>query len=282
MPKVRPIDDFSEFGTNGAFGSSEKVSLFSIDQVVTWARAMNIAVDWSDRTFSITDTSGRTWKTPLHDDWTRDTWGKLLGRVADLKSAYKQLASSPKHRSLSVIAVRDPRTRKMSFFESLTLMFGQTSAVYAFLRFSRAIASVASKLFSLVVVEFFDDFTQLETEELAESAQETLEALIKLIGWELATSESKRKPFDRVFTALGVVVDLSGIRSGEVLLRNKPGRIEGIRAQVDLAMRCKRMGFREALSIRGKLAFAEGQNYGRISAPASFILSRWANISKTK
>ena len=66
------------------------------------------------------------------------------------------------------------------------------------------------KLLNIVVVEFFDDFTQLESEETAESAQEALECLIGMLGWELATDDKKRKKFDTQFTALGVVVDLKG------------------------------------------------------------------------
>ena len=37
--KVRPIDDFSEFGINDAFGSEEKISMKGIDQIVAWTKA---------------------------------------------------------------------------------------------------------------------------------------------------------------------------------------------------------------------------------------------------
>ncbi len=54
-------------------------------------------------------------------------------------------------------------------------MFGEVAAVYAFLRFSRAIAALAAKLYALVVVEFFDVFTQLEAQESWDSAQVAME-----------------------------------------------------------------------------------------------------------
>ena len=41
-------------------------------------------------------------------------------------------------------------------------MFGETAAVYGFIRISRALSAIASRLFYLLVVEYFDDFTQLE------------------------------------------------------------------------------------------------------------------------
>jgi hypothetical protein len=54
-------------------------------------------------------------------------------------------------------------------------MFGETGAVYAFLRISRAIAALASRLFHLIIVEFFDDFSQIEPTASSDSAQITME-----------------------------------------------------------------------------------------------------------
>ena len=134
---------------------------------------------------------------------------------------------------------------------------------------------MAARLLHLILVEFFDDFTQLETEELAESAYESLEELIDLIGWEISTTQGKRLPFAEKFVALGVAVDLSDAEAGTVKLSNKPGRIPALRKQIEAAVSCGELSFKEALSIRGRLAFAEGQNYGRIAAPVSHMLSRW-------
>ena len=77
------------------------------------------------------------------------------------------------------------------------MMFGQTAAVNGFLRFSCALATIAARLFYLIVVEFFADFTQSEASDLAESAQETLEELKEILGWKLAWATAKRKDFSR-------------------------------------------------------------------------------------
>ena len=53
-------------------------------------------------------------------------------------------------------------------------MFGET-AVYAFLRISRALATLARRAFNLIAVEFFDDFTQIENVELSSNAQDIME-----------------------------------------------------------------------------------------------------------
>lgn len=138
--KLRPIDDFSEFSVNAAFGSSERVRMKNLDQVVSWSRAWLEAAG-RDREFSLLDSSGAEWRERLHEDWGERDWMCLVGRVADLKQAYKQLPASPAHAALNVIAVKNPNGGK-SLFRARTLMFGQAAAVYGFLRFSRAIAAL--------------------------------------------------------------------------------------------------------------------------------------------
>ena len=70
----------------------------------------------------------------------------------------------------------------------------RAAAVYGFLRFSRAIAVLATSLLSLIVIEFFDDFTQVEPASSAASAQDAIEGLFRMLGWELSKSDEKRKP----------------------------------------------------------------------------------------
>ena len=158
-------------------------------------------------------------------------------------------------------------------------MFGQTAAVYGFLRFSRAIAALGTALLNLVLVEFFDAFTQVEPAGSAASAQEAMESLIDLLGWELSTSEEKRKPFKDSSVALGVQVDFSRAVEHIILLSNKPGRVESIAAQVkEVKDRAdKVLTFKNALSLRGKVAFAEGQTFCRLTAYVARQLSEWAS-----
>ena len=89
-------------------------------------------------------------------------------------------------------------------------------------------------------------------------------------------TEEKRKPFAKEFVSLGVMVSLGSSHKGKVLLKNKPGRVEGIRFQVDEIIRCGKMGFKDALSVKGKTSYAEGQIFGRVAAPLSQMLSRWS------
>ena len=202
--KIRSIDDFSEFQVNSGFGASNKINLLSIEEVVSRARAWSEAV--SDEHLTISDSQERCWSTTLHDEWRDGKLADLVGRVGDLRSAYKQLPLSADSRRFCVIS--SPATGKAELFIPSALRFGQTAAVYAFLRFSRAISRLLSELLSLTTVEFLDDFTQLEPTASAQSAQDSFEGLLRLLGWEIATEEKKRKPFAKKFISLGALVDL--------------------------------------------------------------------------
>eukprot|EP00973_Karenia_brevis_P095366 12426998-Karenia_brevis.AAC.1 len=124
----------------------------------------------------------------------------------------------------SVIAACDPGSGEAKLFTSNTLSFGQTAAVYGFLRFSRAISALARTIFGVSTVEFFDDFTQLEPRATAESAQFALESMLDLLGWAISTGEDKRKPFGLIFDSLGARVDFSTFRLRSFKVTNKRGR----------------------------------------------------------
>ena len=107
--KVRPIDDFSENGHNWAFGTVEKIELKSLDTVVALSRAWLESIeDGRDGECQVkfTDTAGKVWRTELSPEWRRDDFIDLVGRVADLKGAYKQLACCPAHKCFGVIALQ--------------------------------------------------------------------------------------------------------------------------------------------------------------------------------
>ena len=138
--KVRPIDDFSASGLNSTFGTEEKASMRGVDQIVPWSRAWAHSI--KDGKVVLTESGGKVHSFDLHEEWSPSEWTNLVGRVADLKKAYKQLASSPLDRCFSLIAVKEPGG-DMKLFQALALMFGATAAVHSFLRFSRALSAIA-------------------------------------------------------------------------------------------------------------------------------------------
>ena len=273
--KIRPVDDFSQYGTNRAFGSRQKVSILGIDHVIAWSRALLHAEH--EGFVSVTDNEGIKWEAWLHQGWRDGEWSNLEGRVADLKNAYKQVAVAPEHCAFNIIAVYDPINKQTKLFRAIALMFGQTAAVYAFLRISRALAALGSHLLSLFLVEYFDDFTQVEAAVLGDSSQLALEELLDLLGWKVADTESKRKPACKLFLALGVQIDFRETIGNYIILRPKEGRIKSIIEMAEEVLKKGSMNFKEALSIKGKLQFAEGQLFFRVTATVCRLLSRWAS-----
>eukprot|EP00973_Karenia_brevis_P094669 12423604-Karenia_brevis.AAC.1 len=207
----------------------------SLDQVVEWSRA---------------------WQDAVKKDKSLETLNSAVGRVADLKSAYKQLPLHPGHLCFCVIAVLDPNTGVPKLFISRSLMFGQTAAVYAFLRFSRAFSFIATDVFWIFNVPFFDDFTQVEPKATAHSAMVTMEAMFDILGWQVSMSETKRLEFSKIFISLGAQLDFTDVHSGSIIIRNKPGRAQAIIEQINQALRAG-LTTPALLSIRGRIIYAE-------------------------
>ena len=105
---MRPIDDFSKYQVNSAFGTQEKILMLGLDQVVSWARAWTGSVQEGGE-ISVRDSGGKQHRRWLHPEWKDGEFTNLVGRVTNLKNAYKQLAVHPAHANLSVVAVQKPR-----------------------------------------------------------------------------------------------------------------------------------------------------------------------------
>ena len=61
-------------------------------------------------------------------------------------------------------------------------MFGETAAVYAFLRIICALSTTGALMFNSLVGEIFDDFTQVVARASSDSAMETIEEFLELLG----------------------------------------------------------------------------------------------------
>jgi len=144
--------------------------------------------------------------------------------------------------------------------------------VYHFKWVARALWTILTSLFRILCTHFFDDFPTLEAPALADSAQSTVDGVFELLGW--ATKDHLE--FSPTFAPLGVVFDLAGSSSGEIVVRNKAGRVEDLQAVAERASRDSRLIVAEARQLRGRFSYARGQTFGRCGAPALRALGRWA------
>ena len=86
-----------------------------------------------------------------------------------------------------------------------------------------------SRLFKLVVTNFFDDFCQLEVDQLQSSAWKTAERVMDLLGWDISLGEDKRQPFDKTFEIFGAVISFEPGPHRCIKVFNKESRISQIR-----------------------------------------------------
>ena len=90
-------------------------------------------------------------------------------------------------------------------------------------------------------------------------------------------SEKKRFAFEHCFVSLGAQISFGKLLSEAIVVSNKPGRIDSLERSISNVKATGVLGFREALSIKGKVAYAEGQLFGRVAAPLCRFLSSWSS-----
>ena len=262
--KIRPVDDFSQFLINSTVTCHEKIDLEGIDHICATARHFLGAWDRDN---------GR-------QCWLSESDHQLLGRCLDLKQAYKQLVRHPEDRWVSVLAVVCPTDGEVYFFEAVALPFGAISSVLAFNRVARSMRTILSRLFKLVVTNFFDDFCQLEVDQLQSSAWKTAEMVMELLGWDISMGDDKRRPFEKSFEILGAVVSFESSPCRCIRVSNKESRIVQIQDMYrELEKSMKSSISRSFLeSLKGRLLYAAGHTYGRCTQLACQLLHRVANV----
>ena len=165
----------------------------------------------------------------------------------------------------------------------MALPFGAVSSVLAFNRVARALRMVMSRLFKLVVTNFFDDFCQLEVGLLRSPAWSTAEALVALLGWKISMGEDKRHPCQKRFEILGAVVTLPEVGSKVIEVSNKQTRLEQLALQVEemKSFLGKHVARSQLESIKGRLLYASGHTYGRSTQLACQLLHKLGGSGPT-
>ena len=271
--KTRIIDDCKEPNINDAFTSVDKLALMDVDSLAAIYRFLFDSVCEAG-IVTIQLDNGEVLTAPLASHLRGSRFPQFMGRLLDLKSAYKQLGGSNETLWASILFAMNPSTGKVAFFESWALMFGATSSVYAFNRCSRALWFLATNALHLIITCFYDDFPCTEPSTSARAARSALEAFMKVLGWEYAEAEHKSLPFSNVYNPLGVTVDLSNMERGIISISNKSERIIDLIASIDSLMERSEPYPGELHALHGKMIFAMAQVCGRAAVPAIRCISR--------
>ena len=236
--KVRCVDDFTGSSINLAVQSCESPRPHTLDVV---AGLTSIMMKKSKFT--------KAW----------------VGRVFDLKSAYRQCFIHEDSLKYSFIGVYDPNDGVVKAFRMLALPFGNIKSVHSFLRISHSLWFLGSKLFKIPWTNFFDDFVTIADESEASSMTETVHCLFRLLGWKFAEGGSKAPPFNKTFSALGVNIDVSSMARGEVKIDNTESRKKDLCETIGTCLKTTKLSRHDALRLRGRMQFTSGQIYGRVA-----------------
>ncbi|CAE7739197.1 unnamed protein product [Symbiodinium sp. CCMP2592] len=203
--KIRAIDDLSEFLVNSSVTETEKITLEGVDQIVATARFFSCAAkDGEDRFRLPAENGGHP-----HDAWA------------------------------TILAVYDPNEDEVKFFEAVALPFGAVSSVTGFNHAARALKLILSRLLWLVNTSYYDDFTQLDFEALAESSETTAERIMDLLGWEISNGEKLHRMRRASTSWESPLILVSPTRADKNTLQNS------------------------LASFKGRLLFATNHVYGR-------------------
>ena len=257
--KTRVIDDFSENGTNSAFAAQEKIDLKALDHLA-WCAATISNAAFSSGVVRVKLVDGEVLEAPVHRHW-KSGGEKLVTKTVDLKSAYKQLAIHPGEQRRSVISVKHPKTGEVFGFVSRTLPFGASAAVLAFNRVARLVWRVLVDA-GILCTNYFDDYPVLEFSGSAAVTVPAIRSVMSMLGFRC--SVDKEVDFSEKTEMLGVCFDTTDVENGNVLISNKPSRVEALSKNIDEVLKLGSIKSSDVARLFGRLQFAEHQLSGRI------------------
>ena len=218
-PKIRVIDDYSVFGHNDATSIPEKITLGSVDVVAVLLKLLFPTL--SNNSFSVTLSDGSVLQGDVHLDWRREGL-QLVGKCYDLKSAYKQWALAPFTEPFAVTSVWNPLSHVQNYFNNAPFLLVARSSVHHFNWVARMILHVMVSGLHMMSTSLFDDFPTMALNSEATSLAQCVDFFFALMGWSLKDTPA----FQQEFPALGVLIDLGGVRAGNVQIRNTEARLD--------------------------------------------------------
>ena len=238
--KTQLIDDFSVSGINETCTVHNKVDLHMIDTLAALTNKFFLRCE------------------ELGADST------IRAKTFDLKSAYRQIPVKEEHLRYAYFSIYNCQKGHAEVYQLVTLPFGATHSVYAFLRFAKMLHFIATRGLYLLSANFFDDFILLSRPAAQENASRAMELVFMITGWEFAREGKKKTEFSSLCKALGVVVDLSLSSERKMLIENTEQRKNELKDMIMLALEKNSLSRQEALVLRGKLGFADSFVHGRL------------------
>ena len=158
----------------------------------------------------------------------------------------------------------------------MALPFGPRSAVNAYIRCARFLQWIAARVFILPLTCYFDDFVAFSMPCLRDNSQSTLCLMLDILGWQFDREGPKSDYFSSSGSALGVQFDLDDSQNGTLKVRNSAKRIDDTTSLLENVLSERRLSKKDALTLRGKLAFCDAFIFGRVGKLASQDITKHA------
>ena len=184
----------------------------------------------------------------------------VKGRVWDLPKAYRQLARTPSHASITVVTSWDSDDKHITLYELPVLAFGACVRSSFLLGGSCFVACPECPRLG-PVDSLRGRLPDTNVQSLVR--QFGVEGFFSVLGFKFKEQPS----FSVAFSALGVDFEFPSDRS-VVVVSNRETRIAAISKMVQEALHQRRRTRHTAKSLRGRITYARAQLFGRCGAPA--------------
>ena len=178
----------------------------------------------------------------------------------DLRKAYRQFPSG--HPGATVVAIWNPRAKKVEFFLVLGMPFGLVSSVLQFNRPMEFMQAAMRIFLAIPCAHYFDDWICASITRFAKSDDVSLRKFVTQVIKCWLDDDKHMGPGD-IRDVLGVRYDLTQLPRGILIIRVKPERKEKITAMIDVMESSQQCSHATAATFRGKVYFTCTQAFGR-------------------
>ena len=165
----------SESRVNSCARSGATADVWSLDRAPNLMRVFRQCLDGPSK-FQVWADTGAVLKGTRWAGYGPQT--ELVGKCADLESAYKQCAVSPAHRSACVLGVVALGAEHgVEYYVANALPFGAVASVLGFNRAAHAIKSLIVRGLQVPCGHYFDDYPMVVPAEIATACDIAVKAL---------------------------------------------------------------------------------------------------------
>jgi hypothetical protein len=200
------------------------------------------------------------WPSRVAAAWFAAGVDDVRGGTDDVASAYRKVVNAQPH--LTIVALINPHTGNVAYFEVPGFNFGLKSAVVAFNSVMELTTEILRRVYLVVCEHFYDDVCTCEPGFAGSSGQDCVWSFHDIIN--LAMAVRKHVGMGLTVRFLGCITDFTNLRRlGQVHLRVCPVRRAKIIAALLAFIAAWAMSSAAAARVKGKVFFVSLQAWGR-------------------